>query len=78
MGGNATSPTSFARTASTTPIEKNVPNEDKPMLLEHMNNTNLFWFDGEIIEKHKIKLAPKYAHLLGDTSGPKPKAAKSM
>ena len=34
--------------------------------------------DGETMEKHKINLAPKYAHLLGDASGPKPKAAKSM
>jgi hypothetical protein len=57
---------------------KNIPNKDKPVLLEHMNNTNLFWFNGETMEKHKINLAPKYAHLLGDASGPKPKAAKIM
>jgi hypothetical protein len=26
--------------------QKNVPNKDKPVLLEHMNNTNLFWLMG--------------------------------
>jgi hypothetical protein len=55
---------------------KNVPDEDKLILLNHMNTTVLMWLDAETFEKHKITIAPEFAHLLGDTTGPKKKATK--
>ncbi len=57
---------------------KNVPNEDKLVLLSHMDSTGLLWFDKETMKKHKIKIAPKYDYLLGNAMGPKTKPAKSM
>ncbi len=56
---------------------KNVPSEDKIVLLSHMNDTSLLWFDKETMKKHKINIAPKYFHLLGDATGPNLKSAKS-
>jgi hypothetical protein len=56
---------------------KNVPGKDKIALLKHMNSSGLMWLDAETFEKHKIVIAPKFAHLLGDTMGPKQKAEKS-
>jgi hypothetical protein len=57
---------------------KNVPDEDKITLLKHMNSLGLMWLDAKTFEKHKIVIAPKFAHLLGDSMGPKQKAGKSM
>ena len=56
---------------------KNVPDEDKAVLLSHMNETGLLWFDEETMKKHKIDIASEYSHLLGDATGPKPKSAAS-
>jgi hypothetical protein len=55
---------------------KNLPGKDKLILLNHMNTTGLMWLDTETFEKHKITIAPEYAHLLGDATGPKKKATK--
>jgi hypothetical protein len=43
-----------------------------------MDSTSLMWLDAERFEKHKITIAPEYAHLLGNATGPKQKAVKSM
>ena len=56
---------------------KNVPDEDKAVLLSHMNETGLLWFDEETMKKHKVDIASKYSHLLGDATGPKSKPAAS-
>ncbi len=56
---------------------KNIPDKDKIVLLFHMNDTSLLWFDEETMTKHKINITHKYSHLLGDAAGPKPKLAKS-
>jgi hypothetical protein len=53
---------------------KNMPNEDKLVLLKHMDSTGLRWLDAATFEKHKIAVPPKYAHLLGDATGPKQKS----
>jgi hypothetical protein len=53
---------------------KNVPDEDKLVLLKHMDSTGLMWLDAAIFEKHKVTIPPKYTHLLGDASGPKQKS----
>jgi hypothetical protein len=55
---------------------KTVPDKDKPTLLNHMNTTGLMWLDIETFKKHKIMIAPKFAHFLGDATGPKKKATK--
>ncbi len=57
---------------------KNVRDKDKITLLKHMNSSGLMWLDAKTFEKHKIMIAPKFAHLLGDSMGPKQKAGKSM
>jgi hypothetical protein len=49
---------------------KNVPNADKLILYKHMDSTGLNWFDAATFEKHKITIPSKYAHLLGDATGP--------
>ncbi len=56
---------------------KNVPKEDKPALLSHMNETGLMWLDAKTFGKHKQMQAipSEFAHLLGDATGPKPKGA---
>ncbi len=53
-----------------------MPNEDKLTLLNHMNTLGLMCLNAETFEKHKITIAPKFAHLLGDATGPKKKATK--
>ena len=53
---------------------KNVPNEDKLVLLKHIDSTGLMWLDAATFEKNKIAIPPKYAHLLGDATGPKQKS----
>jgi hypothetical protein len=55
---------------------KNVPEEDKPVLLSHMNETGLMWLDAKTFERHKQMQAipSEFAHLLGDATGPKPKS----
>ena len=56
---------------------KNVPDEDKAVLLSHMNETNLLWFDEETMKKHKVEISSEYSHLLSDAAGPKSKPATS-
>ena len=56
---------------------KNVSDEDKAVLLSHMNETGLLWFDEETMKKHKVQIPAEYSHLLGDATGPKPKQATS-
>ncbi len=53
---------------------KNVPDEDKLVLLKHIGSTGLMWLDAVTFEKHNIAIPPKYAHLLGDTTGTKQKS----
>jgi hypothetical protein len=55
---------------------KNVPNDNKVTLLKHMDSLRLVWLDVKTIEKHKIVIALEFAHLLGDATGPKQKAAQ--
>jgi hypothetical protein len=41
-----------------------------------MDETGSAWLDAETFEKHNSSIPPEFAHLLGDASGPKKKAAK--
>jgi hypothetical protein len=52
---------------------KNLPDDDKVILLKHMESTGLLWLDTETFKKHKITIPPKYTHLLGNATGPKKK-----
>ncbi len=61
---------------SITLIGKNVPDKDKITLLKHMDGSGLMWLNAETFKKHKIAIAPEFAHLLGDAMGPKQKAAE--
>ena len=54
---------------------KNVPEEDRPILLKHMEKSGVMWLDAETFKKHEIVIAPEFAHLLGDATGPKKKSA---
>jgi len=56
---------------------KNVPDDDKTVLISHMHETGLLWFDEETMKKHKVEIASEYCYLLGNASGPKPKPAAS-
>jgi hypothetical protein len=56
---------------------KNISNSNEVTLLKHMDSMSLMWLDAEMFKKHKIMIAPGYAHLLGNATGPKQKAAKS-
>ncbi len=49
---------------------KCMPDEDKTALLKHMDKTGLLRLDKETLKKHKVIIAPKYTHLLGDANGP--------
>jgi hypothetical protein len=49
---------------------KYMPNEDKLVLYKHMDRMGLMWFNAATFEKHKIIIPPKYAHLLGNATGP--------
>ena len=49
---------------------ENVPEEDRPILLSHMAKTKLMWLDADTFKKHEITIAPKFAHLLGNATGP--------
>ncbi len=53
---------------------KNVPHDNKMTLLKHMSAMGFMWLDAKTFAKHGISIAPKFAHLLGDATGPKPKA----
>jgi hypothetical protein len=60
---------------------KNVPEDNRLILLKHMEKSGLMWLDAETFKKHENAIAPKFAHLLGDATGPKRKtspAKKSM
>jgi hypothetical protein len=46
------------------------PPTKKPKML-----TGRWWLDAVTFSKHKIMLAPKFTHLLGDALGPKGKEA---
>ena len=50
---------------------KNFPEEDRPVLLAHMAKSRLMWLDADTFKKHDIVIAPEFAHLLGDATGPK-------
>ncbi len=52
---------------------ENIANEDKITLLKHMDSTGLMWLNAETYEKHKITIAPKCTHLLGNANGSKQK-----
>ena len=53
---------------------KNVPNNNKKTLLKHMSSTGLMWLNAKTFTKHGISIAPEFAHLLGNATGPKPNA----
>ncbi len=53
-----------------------MPEEDKLVLLKHMDTTGLMWLDAKTFKKHKITIAREFVHLLGNTTGPKQKATK--
>ena len=53
---------------------KNLPDEDKLVLLKHMDSSGLMWLDAATFEKHKITISPEHSHLLGDATGPKQKS----
>ena len=55
---------------------KNVPEEDRPILLKHMEKSGLMWLDAETFKKHEIVIAPEFAHLLGDATSPKKTSAE--
>ena len=50
---------------------KNVPEKDRPILLMHMAKSGLMWLDADTFKKHENIIAPEFAHLLGDATGPK-------
>jgi len=54
---------------------KNVPEEDRPILLKHMEKSGVMWLDAETFKKHEVVIAPEFAHLLGDATGPKKTSA---
>jgi hypothetical protein len=53
------------------------PDDNEIIILKHMDSTGLMWLNAEMFKKHKIAIAPKYAHLLSNATGPKPKMQKS-
>ena len=55
---------------------KNVPKEDRPILLMHMAKSGLMWLDADTFKKHEHIIAPEFAHLLGDATGPKKTSAE--
>jgi hypothetical protein len=57
---------------------KNVPSDNKVILLKHMDSTGLMWLNAETFEKHKIAIAPECIHLLGDANGPKQKKVRDL
>ena len=57
---------------------KNIPNEDKAVLLIHMNETKKMWLDSETFTKHKVTIAFEFSHLLGNASGPKQKSSEEL
>ena len=71
--GSAISIICFARTGSITPTGKNVPEDDRLILLKHMAKSGLMWLDAETFNKHVNFIAPEFTHLLGDATGPKQK-----
>ena len=54
---------------------RNVPDVDKAILLSHMNDTGLLWFNEEMMKKHKAEIPLEYSHLLSNATGPKLKQA---
>jgi hypothetical protein len=52
-----------------------VPDDNKPTILKHMDNTGLAWLDAETFKKHNTSIPPKFAHLIGDANDPKKKGA---
>ena len=55
---------------------KNIPEENRPILLKHMEKTGLMWLDAETFKRHENVIAPEFAHLLGEVTGVKQKAAE--
>jgi hypothetical protein len=51
----------------------NVLDDDKVILLKHMERTGLLWLNAEMLKKHKITIPPEYNHLLGKATGPQKK-----
>ena len=52
---------------------KNVPEEDRLILLKHMEKSGLMWLDAETFKKHENAIAPEFVHLLSNATGPKQK-----
>ncbi len=56
---------------------KYIPDYDKMVLLKHMGDKKNMWLNAETFQKHKITIAPKFTHLLGQALGPKQKESES-
>ncbi len=56
---------------------ENVLNEDKGVLLTHMDEKKKMWLNVETFARHKVTIAPKFSHLLGDALGPKQRSSGS-
>jgi hypothetical protein len=52
---------------------KNVPEDDRLILLNHMAKSGLMWLDAVTFNKHENIIAPGFTHLLGDATGLKQK-----
>jgi hypothetical protein len=57
------------------PNWKHVPDDDKPTILKHMDNTGFTWLDAETFKKHNTSIPPEFSHVLGNSNGPKKKGA---
>ena len=55
---------------------KNISKDDRPILLKHMEKTGLMCLDAETFKKHENVIVPEFAHLLGNATGAKQKAAE--
>ncbi len=56
---------------------KNVLNEDKAVLLTHMDEKKKMWLDAKTFARHNVTIAPEFSHLLGDALSPKQRSSGS-
>jgi hypothetical protein len=56
---------------------KSIKEEDQKEILKHCDATNDLWLGRETMKKHKAELPKEFVHLLGDTTGPKPKSTST-
>jgi hypothetical protein len=56
---------------------KKVPDENKAVLLTHIDEKKKMWLDAETFARLKVTIAPKFSHLLGNALGPKQRSSGS-